>query len=145
MPLPSIILPGYLAGSADYQPMAQLLDHLGFPATVVPLQWWEWLPTVGGRSIAPILEKLDQAIAQLQHQYQAKQVNIIAHSAGGWISRIYLGDRPYYQKIWHGRPKVARLISLGPPHRSLEPWTTNNLGFVNEQYPQAYYPDITYI
>ncbi|NJK35508.1 MAG: hypothetical protein HC919_11480, partial [Oscillatoriales cyanobacterium SM2_2_1] len=31
------------------------------------------------------------------------------------------------------------------PHRSLEPWTTNNLGFVNEQYPQAYYPDITYI
>ncbi len=145
MPLPSIILPGYLAGSADYKPMAMTLEHLGFPTAVVPLQWWEWLPTVGGRSIAPILEKLDRAITDLQKQHNASQVNIIAHSAGGWISRIYLGDRPYYQKIWHGRSKVARLVSLGTPHRSLEPWTVKNLGFVNETYPQAFYGDITYV
>ncbi len=143
--IPNVILAGYLAGAQDYQPIAQYLQELGLTATVVPLQWWEWLPTVGGRSIAPILAKLDATIQQVRSQTQAAQVNIIAHSAGGWIARIYLGDRPYYDKIWHARPHVAKLITLGTPHRSREPWTVKNLGFVNDHYPDAFYHDVEYI
>ena len=58
----NIILAGYLAGAADYIPIAQKLENKNLSASVVPLTWWDWTPTLGGRSIAPILEKLDQTI-----------------------------------------------------------------------------------
>ena len=142
---PNIILAGYLAGAADYIPIAQKLQAKNLEATVVPLHWWDWVPTVGGRSIAPILERLDQTVNQELDRTGATKVNIIAHSAAGWLSRIYLGDRPYYDKVWNARAKVAKLICLGTPQRSLEPWAIRNLGFVNDQYPHAFYDDIDYV
>jgi pimeloyl-ACP methyl ester carboxylesterase len=145
MHLPNVILPGYLAGSSDYVVIETALRSRSLPAIVVPLKWWEWLPTVGGRSIAPILEKLDRTVKQAQSDYGVSQVNIIAHSAGGWLARIYLGDRPYYDRVWNARSQVANLVTLGTPHRSLEPWTRKNLGFVNDTYPDAFYPDVNYI
>ncbi|MDX2257268.1 MAG: lipase [Pseudanabaenaceae cyanobacterium bins.39] len=145
MSIPNIILAGYLAGAKDYEPIATRLQEKNLAATVVPLKWWDWVPTVGGRSIAPILEKLDQTVNQELAITGASQVNIIAHSAGGWLSRIYLGDHPYYGKVWNARPKVAKLICLGTPQRSLEPWAVKNLGFVNDNYPHAFYDDVQYV
>ena len=142
---PNIILAGYLAGASDYMPIAEILNNKNLAATVVPLKWWNWVPTLGGRSIAPILEKLDQTVNIELEKSGASKVNIIAHSAGGWLARIYLGDRPYYDKIWNARNKVAKLVCLGTPQRSLEPWAVKNLGFVNDNYPHAFYDDIEYI
>jgi pimeloyl-ACP methyl ester carboxylesterase len=135
MYLPSVILPGYLAGASDYLDLAKALNSQNMPTVVVPLQWWEWLPTVGGRSMSPILARLDATVKQVLQEYSAPQINIIAHSAGGWVARIYLGKVPYYDRVWHGEPLVSSLITLGTPHRSLEPWTRRNLGFVNDNYP----------
>ncbi|MBD2188040.1 esterase/lipase family protein [Pseudanabaena mucicola] len=143
--IPNIILAGYLAGAADYLPIAKILQAQNLSATVVPLKWWDWVPTLGGRSIAPILEKLDQTVNQELARTGASKVNIIAHSAGGWLSRIYLGDQPYYDKVWNARSKVVKLVCLGTPQRSLEPWAVRNLGFVNDHYPHAFYADIEYI
>jgi len=145
MSTPNIILAGYLAGASDYMPIAKQLQDKNLHATVVPLKWWDWTTTLGGRSIAPILEKLDQTINLELEKTGASKVNIIAHSAGGWLARIYLGDSPYYEKIWSARSKVAKLICLGTPQRSLEPWAVRNLGFVNDNYPHAFYDDIEYI
>lgn len=142
---PNIILAGYLAGASDYLPIAKQLQDKNLSATVVPLKWWNWTPTLGGRSIAPILEKLDQTIDLELEKTGASKVNIIAHSAGGWLARIYLGDSPYYEKVWNARSKVAKLICLGTPQRSLEPWAVRNLGFVNDNYPHAFYDDVEYI
>ena len=141
----NVILAGYLAGAGDYTGMAQLLNDQGMPTYTVPLRWWEWLPTVGGRSIAPILEKLHHTIQQLHRAYPTAKFNLIAHSAAGWLGRIYLGDRPYYNRVWHGRKLVQKLICLGTPHTSLEPWTRMNLDFVNQNYPDAFYPEVEYI
>jgi len=141
----NVILAGYLAGSGDYEAIAQLLNDKGMPTYTVPLRWWEWLPTVGGRSIAPILEKLHHTIQMLRREYPSAKFNIIAHSAGGWLARIYLGDRPYCHQVWHGRRWVDKLICLGTPHTSLEPWTRKNLDFVNQNYPDAFYPEVEYI
>lgn len=145
MYLPSVILPGYLAGASDYLDLAARLTAQNMPTEVVPLKWWEWLPTVGGRSIAPILARLDATVKDVLQRYDAPQVNIIAHSAGGWLARIYLGEIPYYDRIWHAEPMVASLITLGTPHRSLEPWTRRNLGFVNDNYPGAFHPNVKYV
>ncbi|MEO0828601.1 MAG: lipase [Cyanobacteria bacterium J06642_9] len=151
MPLPTVILPGYLAGSSPYGGMEAYLKTLGYPAVTVPLTRWTWLPTLGGRSITPIIECLAQTIEQTMASYQVDRVNLVGHSAGGWIGRIYLGDRAYDihprdrdASAWSGHRHVARLITLGTPHTSQERWTRRNLDFVNQTYPGAFESDVTY-
>lgn len=142
---PTVILPGYLAGSSEYEPMRQQLEDWGYPARVVPLKSQNWLPTVGGRSINPILTRLDQTIRAVQKVFDVPKVNIVAHSAGGWLSRIYLGSVPYYGQVWAGQERVASLIALGTPHTSQERWTLKNLNFVNDNYPGSYCPAVDYV
>lgn len=144
-PLPTVILPGYLAGALEYEPLRQTLEARGFPARVVPLRVRSWLPTVGGRPITPILKLLHATLQQTLQEFGTEQVNLVAHSAGGWIARIYLGSVPYGGQVWGGRDQVATLISLGSPHTSQERWTKGNLDFVNDHYPGAFWPQVNYI
>lgn len=153
MPLPSVILPGYLARGADYRRLEQALNERGIPTVTVPIRKRDWLPTVGGRSMVPILRQIDRTIATVREKYDCDRLNLIGHSAGGWIARIYLGDRPYdihgdvagKAAVWQGRKVVSRLVTLGTPHISQERWTKRNLDFVKNSYPGAFYPEIQYI
>jgi triacylglycerol esterase/lipase EstA (alpha/beta hydrolase family) len=145
MTLPTIILPGYLAGAIAYLPLQASLNQQGIPTTTVPLVPRSWWVTIGGRPVSPILQALDQTIQQVTAQYGVSQVNLIGHSAGGWIARIYLGEEPYCGKVWQGKSRVHTLITLGTPHSSLERWTKRNLEFVNLSYPGAFHPDVRYV
>lgn len=153
MPLPTVILPGYLEGAIAYRPLEQSLQDLGFPTAIVPLRKRDWLPTVGGRSMLPILQLLHPTVKQMLQQHNSSQINLIGHSAGGWISRIYLGEKPYMfhgdataaECLWYAHPRVANLITLGTPHLSKERWTKRNLDFVNKNYPGAFYPQVRYV
>jgi triacylglycerol esterase/lipase EstA (alpha/beta hydrolase family) len=154
MPLPTIILPGYFAGAMEYRSLEASLQQLGLAVFTVPLQKRDWLPTLGGRSMVPILRRIDQTVQQALAETGASQVNLIGHSAGGWIARIYLGEKPYCihgdveesaAGLWNARSKIATLITLGTPHISQERWTRRNLDFVNVNYPGAFYPDLRYV
>jgi triacylglycerol esterase/lipase EstA (alpha/beta hydrolase family) len=152
MPRPIVILPGYLAGAVEYRVLEQTLQALGFPTVTVPLRWQDWVPTIGGRSIAPILRVLDTTVKQVLQQHDVSHVTLVGHSAGGWLSRIYLGEKPYCihpndadDCLWSARDRVATLITLGTPHTSLERWTRKNLDFVNLSYPGAFYSDVRYV
>ncbi len=153
MPLPTVILPGYLANAEPYKEMEAALAAQGFPSATVPLRRRDWLSTIGGRSVLDIIQALDATAQRMMVDYSCNQINLVGHSAGGWISRIYLGERPYQV---HGSdrdrttPRPARghvrsLITLGTPHTSQERWTKKNLNFVNETYPGAFYNDISYV
>lgn len=151
--LPTVILPGYLEGAIAYLPLQQSLEQLGFPTAIVPIRFRDWLPTVGGRSMIPILRLLDHTVKQMLQQYNVPQINLIGHSAGGWISRIYLGEKPYSIHgdvteevgLWNAHPSVATLLTLGTPHISQERWTRKNLDFVKINYPGAFHPQVRYI
>lgn len=145
MPLPTVILPGYLAPAKDYLDLEQCLNHAGFPAVTVPLKRQDWFVTLGGRPVTPILDALDRTIQRVLSETQAPQVNLIGHSAGGWIARIYLGAEPYCDRTWSGQPLVNTLMTLGTPHTSQERWTRRNLQFVNETYPEAFYSAVNYV
>jgi triacylglycerol esterase/lipase EstA (alpha/beta hydrolase family) len=151
--LPTVILPGYLESADVYLPLQQALTAIGTPTTTVPLRKRDWLPTLGGRSMIPILRQLDRTVNAAVIDNQAQQINLIGHSAGGWISRIYIGAVPYTihgdvtedAGLWNAKAKIANLITLGTPHISGERWTRKNLNFVNDNYPDATYPDVQYI
>ncbi len=149
--LPTVILPGYLEGAIPYRQLEQSLQQMGLPTVTVPLRRRDWFPTLGGRPITPILQLLDRTVKQVLQQYNVSQINLIGHSAGGWISRIYLGEKPYLGRgevkpsIWSAHPQVSTLITLGTPHISQERWTRWNLDFVNNNYPGAFYPNVRYV
>ena len=149
--LPTVILPGYLEGAIAYRQLEQSLQQMGLPTVTVPLRRRDWFPTLGGRPITPILQLLDRTVKQVLQQYNVSQINLIGHSAGGWISRIYLGEKPYLGRgevkssIWSVHPQVSTLITLGTPHISQERWTRWNLDFVNNNYPGAFYPNVRYV
>lgn len=153
MPLPTIILPGYLAGAPPYREMEQSLHNLGYAATTVPLRRQDWLPTLGGRSVLPILQQLDRTVKQVMEQTSSEMVNLVGHSAGGWICRIYLGEVPYdihpsdsgQVCLWKAHPIVKTLVTLGTPHVSQERWTKRNLNFVKDHYPGAFHPGVRYV
>jgi triacylglycerol esterase/lipase EstA (alpha/beta hydrolase family) len=151
--LPTVILPGYLESADVYLPLQQALTALGTSTTTVPLRKRDWLPTLGGRSMIPILRQLDRTVKAALVDNRAQQINLIGHSAGGWISRIYIGAVPYTihgdvnadAGLWDAKAKIANLITLGTPHISGERWTRKNLDFVNDNYPGATYSDLQYI
>ncbi|MCS6812025.1 MAG: lipase, partial [Cyanobacteria bacterium] len=109
--------------------------------------------TVGGRSMVPILRRLDQTVSEVLATTKTSQVTLIGHSAGGWIARIYLGEKPYTihgdvqadANLWDARHRIHTLVTLGTPHVSQEPWTRRNLDFVNINYPGAFYNDVRYV
>jgi pimeloyl-ACP methyl ester carboxylesterase len=153
MPLPTVILPGYLAGATDYSQLEETLNQQGVPTVTVPLRKTDWFPTLGGRSLVPIIKKIDRTVKQTLETYQVSKVNLIGHSAGGWIARIYLGETPYTvhgdleekEGVWQAHYHVSTLITLGTPHISQERWTKRNLDFVKNYYPGAFYPHVKYV
>lgn len=151
--IPTVIVPGYFASAQEYSSLAASLQTEGIPVATVPLTTWDWVPTLGGRSVTPILTKIDQTVQAMKQAQGCDRVNLVGHSAGGWIARIYLGDRPYdihpaspdTVNCWSGFRSVQRLITLGTPHLSQERFTRANLNFVNQTYPGAYYAEVDYV
>jgi len=149
----TIIVPGYFAQASEYSSLERLLNKQNISTVTVPLSKLDWLPTVGGRSMLPILKKVDATVKKMLEKYPQAGLNIIGHSAGGWIARIYLGREPYdvhgdisaSEAVWPLSKQIKTLITLGTPHRSLEYWTRKNLNFVNDNYPGAFYPEIKYV
>ena len=150
MPLPTIIVPGYLESAIAYRQLEKSLLQLGVPTVTVPLRRRDWLQTIG-RPVTPIVQQLDRTVKEMLYQHNVPQVNLIGHSAGGWVSRIYLGDQPYLGRgkvtssCWKAHPLVASLITLGTPHISQERWTRANLDFVTDNYPGAFYKSVRYV
>nr|AAN46158.1 unknown protein [Synechococcus elongatus PCC 7942 = FACHB-805] len=143
--LPTVILPGYLAGAAPYQPLAQWLSDRGFLTTVVPLQRSDWFPTLGGRPVTPILEALKRRLLKFC-SHRCSENQLIGHSAAADFTNL-VGDRPYgpTKQACQERDRTPVLICLGTPHRSQERWTRRNIDFVNEHYPDAFFKDVRYV
>lgn len=61
----AVIIPGFLTGKDDFVSMANSLNSMGIPTVVVPMPTWHWLPCLGGRSIRPMLERIDFTVRHL--------------------------------------------------------------------------------
>ena len=61
----AVIVPGFLTGKDEFLPLAESLNSKGIPTVVVPMPNWHWLPCLGGRSMRPMLERIDFAVRHL--------------------------------------------------------------------------------
>lgn len=64
---PVLVLPGYLRDCTEYAPLVAELRARGFEAWAAPIRWYHWAPTVGGRSMRPILDRIHHAVTHLAH------------------------------------------------------------------------------
>lgn len=140
-----IILPAFGAPASDYTDLSsRLQSHFNEPSPtikILPTTRRTWLRTLGGRPITPILDLLDETIAAT-----TGKITLIAHSASGWIARIYLGHRAYEGKAPRKLAcRISTLLCLGTPHRSDEAIMAKNMNFVNTHYPCAHLPRVRYL
>lgn len=57
-----MIVPGFLNDRTDYTALVQDLRARGYYAAVAPIRWYNWLPCVGGRSVRPILDRIEHTV-----------------------------------------------------------------------------------
>ena len=102
------------------------------------------------------LERVDEAVREaLRENPGATGVDLVAHSAGGWLARAFIGGALALNEKGAERSanelrrdeRVRRLVCLGTPHEQgakSDP-TRGASKWVNETWPGAYYePDVTY-
>ncbi|EED93028.1 hypothetical protein THAPSDRAFT_262296, partial [Thalassiosira pseudonana CCMP1335] len=130
-----VIVPGFLTGRDEFIPLAESLTAKGIPTVVVPMPNWHWLPCLGGRSMRPMLERIDFTVRHLAGVAGnlAGKVALIGHSAGGWICRAYLSQRNYGGKAYQGQELVHSLITLGSPHSNAPGAAFKGVEWVNRE------------
>ena len=132
-PPPLLIIPGFLSDAAQYEGMADALRRLARFASVdvVPLRASDWYPTLAGGDFRAILDAIDASATAASgatggpddpdHPDDARRLVVVAHSAGGWLARCWMGSRPYSGGVvYAGAARVRTLLTLGTPHYSLE-------------------------
>ena len=194
----AVLVPGFLSGADEFASMVEALKERGIPTVVVPMPFWHWFPCLGGRSIRPVLERIDYTIRYVcanvgtvdhesdnasllssippfeystidflrdmlenpggmlriggtdkvdefphvdprgtfrvpaNDEYKGR-VALIGHSAGGWISRIFLSGRPYGGRVYGGAKLVHSLVTLGTPNADGNGPAFENINWVNQE------------
>jgi hypothetical protein len=132
-PIHVIIMPGFLipSSSPTYTRLRTAVEaylesrRVGHRVSVVSMSTMDWLKiALLGNDFT---EYLDRAAALVEESVdrdggpaRRRRTVLLGHSAGGWVSRILLGDVPYQGKVYGFKRTVSRLISLGTPHYSKE-------------------------
>jgi pimeloyl-ACP methyl ester carboxylesterase len=100
--LPVVLVHGYFCNRALWRPFARWLAARGHPVSSVNLE-----PVFG--SIDDYAPTLARAIDALREATGHEQVALVCHSMGGLAARAYLRA--------HGDGAIARVVTLGTPHR----------------------------
>jgi pimeloyl-ACP methyl ester carboxylesterase len=150
-PAPVLIVGGFGSSPGQY---AELRAHLaglsGRPVSVAPIALADWAGVIFSDSYGAMLRILDDAVRGALRQHGARQLTLVAHSAGGVLARIYLGDQPYGPRrlVYNGFERVATLVTLGTPHSAARVGRRgglNQIAFVQATYPGAYWRFIRYV
>ncbi|WP_322494632.1 lipase [Chloroflexus sp.] len=146
---PILIVGGFASDPQLYKPLrAHLAEVSGRPVFIAPINRLDWAWVALADSYAELLRKLDRAVNDLIAQTGSSRVTLVAHSAGGVLARIFLGDQPYRGRAYHGHHRVDMLITLGTPQRTEREGRIGGLNqtrWADEHYPGAYWPDVQYV
>jgi pimeloyl-ACP methyl ester carboxylesterase len=121
-----VILPGLGNAAEDYDALARSIEQR-LPGAVVrtaPVARQDWLRNAAGvvtpeywlgtlnprPTVDWYLERISTAVAEARLASQQERVTLLAHSAGGWLARVWLAQ--------HGASSASCLLTLGSPLRA---------------------------
>ncbi|EIE27676.1 alpha/beta-hydrolase [Coccomyxa subellipsoidea C-169] len=151
-----VLLPGLGNNSQDYKAMGQALEERGLivhTAAVTRVDWLRnaaglrqaeyWKGTLQPRPVVDwYLERVADAVSGAQKSTDGP-ITLLAHSAGGWLARVYL--------LGYGTDGIDRLVTLGSPHlappkdKGLVDQTRGILNWVTDNCPDNFHQHIQYV
>jgi pimeloyl-ACP methyl ester carboxylesterase len=149
--LPILIIGGFGSSWQQYTPLQKLLLTVsGRPVFIAPIALFDWVSVAASDDYSRLLTILDRAITTTLQETKRDQLVLLAHSAGGVLARMYLGDQPYgrHKLVFNGFQQVATLVTLGTPHnatRTGRQGGLNQIAFVQRVYPGAYWRFMRYV
>lgn len=148
---PILIVGGFGSNYPQYAALRSYLAEVsGRHVAVVPITLFEWAGVIASDSYGALLRVLDRTVRETLTAQRARRLILVAHSAGGVLARIYMGDQPYGPRrlLYNGFERIAALVSLGTPHTascSGRQGGLNQIAFVQARYPGAYWRFIHYV
>ena len=103
----------------------------------------DWFKSSSPEGWINILNKVKIQVAIALKETKEKKIDLIGHSSGGIMLRLYLSSEPFKDVIFNGKSTVRNLITLGSPHQAVK--ATNLRKFVDEKYPGNFYKNINYV
>ena len=141
---PIIILGGFLITSEAYNSAKNTIKNIsGREVYVVNVTRGDWLQSNSAEGWIHILNKVKNVVALAMKETKAQKVDLIGHSSGGIMLRLYLSSEPFKDAIFNGKATTRNLITLGSPHQAVN--ATALRRFVDEKYPGNFFQNINYV
>ena len=103
----------------------------------------DWFKTNSVKGWTNILNKVNDLINIALRETKTQKVDLIGHSSGGIMLRLYLSNDPFNDKRYNGKSITSNLITLGSPHQAKK--ATELRKFVDEEYPGNFFKNINYV
>ena len=141
---PIIILGGFLITAEAYSNAKNTIENIsGRTVYVVDVTRRDWLKSNRAEGWIKILNKVKDKVAFALKETKAKKIDLIGHSSGGIMLRLYLSSEPFKGVIYNGNSITRNLITLGSPHQAVK--ATELRRFVDEKYPSNFFQNINYV
>lgn len=148
---PIVIIGGFASNVEQYEHLRDILATIsGRPVVIAPINLIDWIGVMASDSYGSLLRILALAVSAARAEHGGRHVTLVAHSAGGVLARIYLGDQPYGPRriCYHGHQHVDALITLGTPHSAVgvgRQGGLNQIAYAQRFYPGAYWSMLRYV
>tara|TARA_Y100000589_G_scaffold326991_1_gene367924 strand:- start:972 stop:1553 length:582 start_codon:yes stop_codon:yes gene_type:complete len=103
----------------------------------------DWLKSGNLKGWTDILDKVQETISNVISETKTEKIDLIGHSSGGIMLRLYLSDQLFGGKKYDGKLITENLITLGSPHQALR--ASNLRKFVDKEYPGSFFSQVNYI
>lgn len=147
-----VILPGLGNAANDYTKLAAAAQSMGLYVTTTQVSRVDWLRNAAGLrdpaywrgTLQPrptvdwYLEKVAAAVEDAKRATDGAPITLLAHSAGGWLGRVFLKD--------FDRTGIDRMVSLGSPHlpppAGVVDQTRGILTYCSDACPGAFHSEV---
>ena len=141
---PIIMLGGFLITSEAYIPAKNIIENISNRKVyVVDVTRGDWFKSNSPEGWINILNKVKDKVALALKESNSKKVDLIGHSSGGIMLRLYLSSESFRDEIYNGKSIARNLITLGSPHQAIK--ATALRKFVDEKYPGNFFKNINYV
>ena len=103
----------------------------------------DWLKTNTVKGWGNILNKVDNCVKNVIKETNAKKIDLIGHSSGGVMLRLYLSKDLFNGKKYGGSDFTSNLITLGSPHQAKRATPLRKL--VDEKLPENFFKNVNYV